>query len=288
MAHLNTVPSEGGAVSVRYGDRRAGRGRGSELEVDPQKQTGQRLRLLSYNIQAGIASGRYRHYVTHCWKHVFPYAERQHNLFRIAHVLRAFDLVGLQEADSGSLRTGFINQTEFLAEEAGFPFWYYQSNRRVGRVTQHGNGLLARFRPHELIEHKLPGLPGRGAFVARFGSRETGIALFIMHLALSKRSRLRQMNYLGELINEYPHAILMGDLNCGLQSREMHHLFRSTRLQTPSTVHHTFPSWRPTRNIDHILVTPGIEIEHTYIPEWLYSDHLPVAMEVVLPEGVAI
>ncbi|MGB5306989.1 MAG: hypothetical protein WBO57_12180, partial [Gammaproteobacteria bacterium] len=33
---------------------------------------GQRLRLLSYNVQAGISTARYRHYITQSWKHVLP------------------------------------------------------------------------------------------------------------------------------------------------------------------------------------------------------------------------
>ena len=55
------------------------------------------LRLLSYNIQGGIAARGYRHYVTHSWKHVLPDSERLGNLDRIAELIHDFDLVGLQE-----------------------------------------------------------------------------------------------------------------------------------------------------------------------------------------------
>lgn len=247
-----------------------------------------RLRLVSYNIQAGIAYGGYRHYVTSVWKHVLPYAERQTNLERIASVLSAFDVVGLQEADSGSLRTGFVNQTEYLAARAGFPFWYHQTNRRVGRMTEHSNGLLSRIRPRELSLHRLPGLRGRGALLARFGSGPGSLAVFIMHLALGRRARMRQLGFLAELVNEYPHAILMGDLNCAVQSPELRRLFRNTRLRVPAQELRTFPSWRPRRHIDHILVTPEIGVERSWIPECPYSDHLPIAMEVMLPEDVEL
>jgi len=46
---------------------------------------GQRIQLLSYNIQAGIQTTRYRHYITRSWKHVLPHAQRFSNLDRVAH-----------------------------------------------------------------------------------------------------------------------------------------------------------------------------------------------------------
>src|SRR3970040_2467574 len=63
-----------------------------------------RLRLLTYNIQTGIATSRYRHYLTHSWKHVLPCAGRRDNLDRIASLVRHYDIVGLQEAEAGSRR----------------------------------------------------------------------------------------------------------------------------------------------------------------------------------------
>jgi hypothetical protein len=33
-------------------------------------------------------------------------------------------------------------------------------------------------------------------------------------------------------------------------------------------------------------VTPEIRIERSFVPGWRYSDHLPIAMEVILPESV--
>ena len=249
---------------------------------------GHRLRFLSYNIQTGIASHRYRHYVTHSWKHVFPDARRWTNLWRIAQGLASFDIVGLQEADPGSLRTGFINQTQYLAEQAKFPFWYHQTNRRLGKLAQYSNGLLSRLRPQEIVDYKLPGLPGRGALMVRFGSRQAPLVLFIIHLALGKRGRLRQMGFLSELANEYANVIVMGDLNCDTHSKEMKVLLGRSQLRMPPAEFHTFPSWQPRWKIDHILVTPGLRVERSYIPPWTYSDHLPIAMDVLIPDSVRL
>lgn len=248
-----------------------------------------RLRLLSYNIQTGIATRKYRHYVTHSWKHVLPYPERLDNLDRIARVVKDFDIVGLQEVDAGSLRSSYVNQTEYLALQARFPRWYDQTNRNLGHLAQHSLGLLSRYRPSEITELRLPGVvPGRGALAARFGEGAESLLVVIVHLALSRRARLRQMDFLSEVIGGCRHAILMGDLNCTSDSREMDWLLARTRLREPIHGLYTFPSWRPARNIDHILVSPTLAVESLRVLNHPISDHLPIAMEVALPRGISL
>ena len=254
----------------------------------PAGDGSQRLRLLTYNIQTGIVSDRYRQYFTHSWKHVLPYTKRWTNLDRIAQSLRGFDIIGLQEVDSGSLRTGFINQTKYIAERAGFPFWHHQTTRRLGKLAQHSNGLMSRVSPHEISNHKLPGLRGRGALVARFGSTEEPLVFFIVHLSLGQRSRRRQIEFLAELVNAYPHSIVMGDLNCELDSPEMKFFLAHTELRPPPRSLSTFPSWRPRRNIDHILVSDTLVIRRVYLPHWTFSDHLPMAMDVGIPQSIRL
>ncbi|MFA7096532.1 MAG: endonuclease/exonuclease/phosphatase family protein [Gammaproteobacteria bacterium] len=262
---------------------------GASLSLVSRPATGRRVRLLSYNIQAGIPSSTFYHYVTHSWKHVLPHAELFDNLDRIAQLISGYDIVGLQEVDGGSLRSGFINQALYLANKAQFPHCYDQTNRKLGKIAQHSNGLLSKFRPTELIEHKLPGLiPGRGALLVRFGSADHPLVLVIAHLALSRRARLRQLAYLSELVNEYEHVIVMGDLNCPSGSKEIHSLLDRTQLLAPAHGLHTFPSWRPVRNIDHILVTPSLKVEDMHVLHCPCSDHLPIAMEIIIPDTVRL
>lgn len=244
-----------------------------------------RVRLLSYNIQTGIATCGYHHYVTHSWKHVFPHPERVRNLNSIGRMIRDYDIVGLQEVDGGSLRSGFINQTEYLAEKAGFACWHGQTNRDFGAFAQHSIGLLSRMRPSEIVEHRLPGIiPGRGALGARFEHGDSSLVVLILHLSLGRRARLRQLGYVSEIISGAPHVVLMGDLNCGSGSQEMHWLLRNTCLRDPLPDLCTFPSWRPLHNIDHILVSPSLRVNTVEALNYPFSDHLPVAMEIELPE----
>jgi len=261
---------------------------GSQATVAQRPNT-RRLRLLSYNIQTGIATGRYRDYLTHSWKHVLPYAKRVHNLNAIGRMISEFDLVGLQEVDGGSLRSGFINQTEYLAEKARFPYWHGQTNRDLGALAQHSIGLLSRMSPTEIVEHRLPGIiPGRGVLSARFGHGENALVVLILHLSLGRRARLRQLGFVSELIGDQRHVVLMGDLNCCSESQEMQWLLQNTSLCDPLPDLYTFPSWRPLHNIDHILVSPSLRVSRVEALNYPFSDHLPVAMEVELPEAIYV
>jgi endonuclease/exonuclease/phosphatase family metal-dependent hydrolase len=242
-----------------------------------------RVKLLSYNIQTGIATNGYRHYLTHSWKHVLPCPKRLDNLDRIARLIQDVDIVGLQEVDGGSLRSGFINQTEYLALAARFPYWYDQTNRNLGKFAQHSTGLLSRLRPAEVREVKLPGMiPGRGALTVRYGHGDDALILVIAHLALGRRARFRQLECIAGVIGNYRHAIVMGDMNCSSTSREIGWLVKHTALREGHDMP-TFPSWRPSRNLDQILVSPSVTVERIEVLNCAFSDHLPVLMEATLP-----
>ncbi|HEY6985666.1 MAG TPA: endonuclease/exonuclease/phosphatase family protein [Rhodanobacteraceae bacterium] len=244
------------------------------------------LQLLSCNILAGGSVRRYRDYVTHSWKHVLPTGKRA-NLDVLARVIGEFDLVGLQEADAGSLRSGFLNQTQYLAEAAAFPFWSHQPNRRVSRLATSSNGLLARLQPDEVLDYPLPGrIPGRGALWARFGDGESSLIVVVAHLSLGPAARMRQLGFIGELIGHHPNVVLMGDLNTSSASAELKMLYSRTALEPPRESPATFPSWRPTRAIDHILVSGSIEVERRWALSHPVSDHLPVAASIRLPQTI--
>ncbi|HRC72172.1 MAG TPA: endonuclease/exonuclease/phosphatase family protein [Candidatus Competibacter sp.] len=249
-----------------------------------------RLRLLSYNIQSGLSTSKYSEYVTRSWKHVVPVPSRMLNLDRIARLLSDYDIVGLQEVDAGSLRSGFVNQVKYLADNAGFSYVFDQSNRKIGMISQHGNALLSRVQPAAITEYKLPGLiPGRGVLEVRFGAGANALHVLILHMALGRRGRLRQFEFVAELVREYGHVILMGDLNCGSDSPEMKALLEAARLHDPSPGLYTFPSWQPDRQLDHILVSSSITVERVKVlEEHTYSDHLPIAMDVRLPKALKL
>ncbi|KRG68420.1 endonuclease/exonuclease/phosphatase family protein [Pseudoxanthomonas dokdonensis] len=244
-----------------------------------------RLRLLSANIQAGSSTRRYSDYFTRSWSHALPAGNKRGSLDAIAKLAGEHDIVGLQEADPGSLRSGFTNQTHYLAERAGFDYWSHQPNRDVARVAGSANGLLSRLEPVEVTDHSLPGrISGRGVLVARFGQGNDGLTIAVAHLSLGANSRKAQLAFIAEILAESRHAVLMGDFNCVPDRPEMELLYNRSYLRPPTHCVPTFPSWRPQRAIDHILVSESLVSENASAFPAANSDHLALAMTIAVPD----
>jgi endonuclease/exonuclease/phosphatase family metal-dependent hydrolase len=245
-----------------------------------------RLKLLSANIQAGSSTRRYTDYAMRSWSHVLPAGNKRGSLDAIAQLAGGHDIVGLNESDPGSLRSGFTNQTHYLAQRGGFAYWSHQPNRRVGGVASSANGLLSKLEPVEVHDHPLPGrVRGRGVLLAQFGNGDEGLTVAVAHLSLGAGSRASQLSFIAELLHDHPHAILMGDFNCDPDRPEMQALYKRTRLQPPSLCVPTFPSWRPQRAIDHILTTSDLQVAKMEAFAAAQSDHLAIAAEIDVPEG---
>lgn len=243
------------------------------------------LRVLTYNIQAAIGTANYLHYVTRSWRHVFPGPQGVRRLEDIASVIQDYDIVALQEVDGGSLRSSFINQLAYLADICEFDYWFQQLNRNLGKLGQFSNGILSRFVPYHVEDHKLPGVKGRGAIVAHYGNPAEPLVLIAVHLALSERARYRQLEYIRELVQNHEHVVVMGDMNCR-GDRILESPLRDTHLIPANRDKPTFPSWRPAHSIDHIMVSPSLTIESVDVLDHVHSDHLPVAIQITLPESL--
>lgn len=244
-----------------------------------------RLRLLSYNMQAGMAIQAPHHFLTRGHRHVLPHGRRHEHLQDIARLLASYDVVGLQEVDGGSLRSGYLHQLAHLAELAGFGWWYQQLNRDMGHFGQFSNGILSCQAPYSAEAHALPGLRGRGVIATRYGSPGRELLVLNAHMALSERARLPQFGLLAELIGDAPHVVVMGDLNCTAAEWARSALGKR-RWGWLGEDMHTYPSWKPARQIDHILVSEGLRVHSAAALDVVLSDHRPIAVEIELPEAL--
>jgi endonuclease/exonuclease/phosphatase family metal-dependent hydrolase len=244
-----------------------------------------RLKLLSANIQAGSSTRGYSDYVSRSWSHVLPAGNKRGALDKIAQLAGEHDIVGLQESDPGSLRSGFTNQTQYLAQRGGFDYWSHQPNRSIGGVASSANGLLSKLEPVDVADHPLPGrIAGRGVLLATFGDGDDGLTVAIAHLSLGATSRRTQIAFIAELLHGRRNAVLMGDFNCLPDRPEMELLYRRTQLQPPASCVPTFPSWRPIKAIDHILVSGPLLLTGMRALPAALSDHLALSIELDVPE----
>ena len=115
---MSTAPSYSAAIR-----------RMAERELAAKSRERKQIKLLSANIQAGSSTRRYTDYAVRSWSHVLPAGGKRQALDQIAELAGNHDIVGLQESDPGSWRSGFTNQTHYLAERGGFDYWTHQPKR---------------------------------------------------------------------------------------------------------------------------------------------------------------
>jgi endonuclease/exonuclease/phosphatase family metal-dependent hydrolase len=241
------------------------------------------LRILSYNTNVCIKASKSSELIRNLWKHVLPSRCKIDNLEIVSTMLKSFDMVGIQESDAGSIRSGFMNHTTFLAYHGGFKYWADQINRDM-IFARHSIGFLSRHRIISVTRHQLPGkIPGRGLMVVHLNLKGQAIAFAVSHLSLGPRDRIRQAGYIGDIIRELDcKTILMGDFNCTSDSKELAVISEKAGLRPAIRNMPTYPSWRPIRDIDHVLVSEGITIKKAQVINFTMSDHLPLAMEIYI------
>ena len=232
-----------------------------------------RLRVASFNLQAGIGSHAPGHLLAHGWRYLLPHRQQDAVLARAAAFVAPCAIVGVQEADAGGLRAGWRAQVEELAKLAGFPYHATMTTRRIGQLAHLGLGLLSRFPMLHVERHRLPGSRhGRGALraeLAVYGERWTVI---VTHLSLRRRARLVQARYLAMLV-ERERTLLLGDLNCEPDAPEFRLLLERAGLVAPRPAPPTWPSWAPVRAIDHVLATPDLAVDEVEAIPTRASDH---------------
>jgi len=246
----------------------------------PESSTHNSLRLLTWNLQVGITNLNLAHYVGRLWQHFLPSTLRHESIQSIGHFIKSFDVIALQEVDAGSFRTGFHDQGRMLSQIANMKYWHVQTNRDLGFWAQHSNAVLSRLPLTGVVEHSLPGLlPGRGAIEVDIQFQGQVITVFIAHLSLGKRAQKKQLAYLSEQIQSRPNCILMGDLNATSQWLLENSPLMHTNL-VPQQTTHTYPSWKPKKDLDHILVSGSLEVSNFHVLNHDVSDHLPIALDV--------
>lgn len=244
------------------------------------------LRLLTFNVQAGIGTQRFSDYITGSWKHLVAHSRSLQNIELMANIVQQYDIVALQEVDGGSLRSRNVNQLAHMATLGSFDYFHQQLNRNLGKLGQFSNGLLSRLTPYKVEDHRLPGLPGRGAIIAHYGHPDAPLVVAGVHLSLGEKYRNIQLEYLRQQLRDYKHVAVMGDFNCLPE-----HLLRSPlaelELHSPESGLLTFPSWSPDRHIDHILLSPTLQATQMEVIDGCrLSDHLPLSTDILLPEDV--
>lgn len=196
------------------------------------------------------------------------------DLDRTAAAIRATDadLVALQELDRFMERSGRGDQPLELARRLDMEVTFFPTLRRgsgeygIGIIARRGTVTEARYVPLPRIDIEEP----RGAITASWN----GVGVVCTHLSTAPRPLKIQTGSLAAIARgiDGP-VVVLGDLNQSARG-----LGPFTRFGYRGAFGHgTLPHRFPKRQIDHILVSPELEIVSSRSIPTTASDHLPLA-----------
>jgi endonuclease/exonuclease/phosphatase family metal-dependent hydrolase len=237
------------------------------------------MRFLLYNIRYATGTGAAFHLPV-------PGAGYLRNNPRVLQGITRFiksadpDIVGLIEVDTGSIRSGRVNQADVIAESLGH-YSIYQCkygtnslNTLVPIVNKQANAFLA-----------APRVEGE-----RFHYFDTGIkrliielelddiCVFLVHLSLKFRHRQSQLRNLFELVRASSKPVIVGgDFNTFSGEHEMALFMEAAGLRSANRDRvPSYPARKPRMELDFILHTRDIEIDSFAVVDVAYSDHRPL------------
>ena len=240
------------------------------------------MRLLVYNIRYGTGTGPAFHLP-------LPGAGYLRSSRTVLAQITNFikeqdpDVVGLIEVDTGSIRTGMVNQADFIARSLGH-YSVFECKYGIASVNQHmpivrkqSNAFLA-----------APTIRGE-----RFHYFDTGvkrliielelddIAIFLVHLSLKFRHRQSQLRTLYDLIGKCSKPVIVaGDFNTYWGDRELYLFLQAAGLRNANSQGlPSYPSYSPRRELDFILHSRQIEVTRFAMPAVRFSDHLPLVCD---------
>ena len=110
------------------------------------------------------------------------------------------------------------------------------------------------------------------------------IAILIVHLALGKKTRKKQIEELAGIVRKIKTpVILAGDFNTFDGESEIKALLKEASLRHEFKIHggriFTYPSCHPKRRFDYILTSKEIKVKKYSVLKMPFSDHLPVMID---------
>ena len=209
------------------------------------------------------------------------------------------DVVALQELDVGRARTGGVDQAHAIAHRLGMSFHFHAAlqveEERYGDAILTANPLTVVKSGPLPGSSSIRGLEPRGALWVSLELQGRRVQIVNTHLGLVPHEQRAQADclagadWLGREDCIDP-CILVGDFNATTRYSAFRTLaakLGDARAQIPfARATPTFPSRFPVLAIDHIFVSPGVEVLKVEVPSnpllRLASDHLPLVADLRL------
>ncbi len=193
------------------------------------------------------------------------------------------DVVGLIEVDTGSVRTGMVNQATYIADALGH-YTAHQCKYRAGSfntfmpiVRKQANALLAAPRVSNERFHYFD--TGIKRLIIELELED--VCVFLVHLSLKFRHRQYQLRTLHDLVVRSPKPVIVaGDFNTFWGNHEIYLFMRAAGLRSANSESlSSFPSRSPRVELDFVLVSENIDVSEFRIPPVTWSDHRPLVCD---------
>ena len=248
------------------------------------------MRLLVYNIRYATGTGPAFHLPVPGAGYL---RSSRQVLERITDFIRERDpdVVGLIEVDTGSIRSGMINQAEFIASQLSHYSTYQckygedSLNQYMPIVRKQANAFLAAPRVHGERFHYFD--TGIKKLIIELELED--VAVFLVHLSLKFRHRHYQLRHLHQLVRRQSKPVIVaGDFNTFWGEHEIYLFMQASGLRSANVEGRpSYPSRNPRRELDFILYSDGIEITNFAVPQVQFSDHLPLVCDLTVVDRVA-
>jgi endonuclease/exonuclease/phosphatase family metal-dependent hydrolase len=249
------------------------------------------MRLVLYNIRYATGTGPAFHLPVPGAGYL---RSNRQVLDRITAFLRGLDadIIGLIEVDTGSIRTGMVNQARFIADRLGHYSTYQckygedSINQLVPIVRKQGNAFLAAPRVHGERFHYFDA--GIKRLIIELELDE--FVVFLVHLSLKFRHRHYQLRHLHELIRRQAKPVIVaGDFNTFWGDHEIYLFMQAAGLRSANVDGRpSYPSRWPRKELDFVLYGDGIEAQGFEVAPVQLSDHLPLVFDFDVLAGPGV
>lgn len=198
------------------------------------------------------------------------------------------DLIALQEVDRDTYRTGRADLAATAAGACGMTHVFGASRWFPG--GRYGNAILARGTITSATVTPLPKVPASRVVQERRTALEAAVRIddqelwvTCTHLSVPPAHNEVQLDFLLRHLRGRPRPqILLGDLN-----RLLGQVVPEAERAGLHAAHHGagFPAHRPKRAIDHVIVSPELEVVATEVRHTVMSDHAALIVDLAVRTG---
>ncbi|MBK0379696.1 endonuclease/exonuclease/phosphatase family protein [Mucilaginibacter segetis] len=207
------------------------------------------------------------------------------NVDTIAGVInkQAPDLVGIQEVDNGTARSGNINEAAILAQKTGMHYRFFKAINYDG--GEYGLTILSRYPIRSEKQIALPRVMDGEARILCYVTLNIpgkGNLIFANTHLDAQHADGNRIVQVGRIMREFNKThtpvIITGDFNSAPSQQTIQILDQYFRRSCVSGCPYTIPQINPDKTIDYIALKneQWPVTDHRVIPETYASDHRPV------------